>query len=141
MKPHKWQKEIIDWANGAAIQMRLISNIEMKWIDCPSPCWWDNNIAFRSSLAYVEGRPVFEGDVLYSKENGGSFLVTPIQGATQAWWDCWTWTRPQQTITVTIPKPKQVSWGYDYVYLKYDSSDTAHIHDILKEAMSSNLIG
>lgn len=38
MEPHKWQKEIIAWANGETIQGRYLPQSE-DWVDLKNPIW------------------------------------------------------------------------------------------------------
>jgi len=46
MKPHKWAKEIIAWANGAEIEMYKGLNDDI-WDDEPYPDWNHTVLKFR----------------------------------------------------------------------------------------------
>lgn len=64
MKPHKHAKLIHAYADGAVIQYRN-KTTDMEWKTfIVGPSWLDDT-EYRASLAEVEGKPVFEGDVLY----------------------------------------------------------------------------
>ena len=59
---HKHCGVIKAWAEGAIVQYK---DKDGTWGDCLGhPAFYDN-VEYRASLAFVEGKPVFEGDVLY----------------------------------------------------------------------------
>lgn len=65
MKPQKHAAVIKAWADGATIQHRFVGS--KNWITWShkinSPNWLDDT-EYRASIAEVEGKPVFIGDVL-----------------------------------------------------------------------------
>ena len=137
MKPHKWQKEIIAWANGAVIQYQNNST-NGRWTDFIVGPSWVKDTEYRASIAEVEGKPVFVGDVLYG-DKGGVFTATlnlnfdPNKGETLSW-------NPPKTITitVTIPMPRVVetkmSDGWAEISFN-DNADRQVFISAVKEAM------
>ena len=99
MKPQKHAAVIKAWADGATIQHRLVGS--KNWITWSykinSPNWLDDT-EYRASIAEVEGKPVFEGDVLYSPE-GKQFKAHPYE--TMFHFASWNPPRPK-TITVEL---------------------------------------
>lgn len=64
MKPQKHAAQKHAWIDGATIE----------YMNCATKLWtrcrdnqpqWDEGTEYRASIAEVEGKPVFEGDVLY----------------------------------------------------------------------------
>ena len=108
MKPHKWQKEIIAWANGAVIQYKNDST-DGRWTYFMVGPSWVEGTEYRASIAEVEGKPVFIGDELYAAD-GHKFIVNEMCSA-----DKWglnegcSWNPPKpKTITVNgaaLPAP------------------------------------
>jgi hypothetical protein len=98
MSKHKWAKEIHAWADGAVIQKHWRD--DPRWIDCKNPRFDDKNCEYRASLATVEGRLVFEGDVLY--DNDGSRCTIRQYDAEGFILGC-SWNPPKpKTITVEL---------------------------------------
>lgn len=144
MKPHKWKDVIISWANGAVVQWRDAYND--KWVTIENPIWLAD-FEYRASLAFVEGRPVFEGDVLYHTLDGVAFKMEKWH--TQKWIDehGFSWNPSQQTITVTIPRPEplleegtinlpaNISTGYVNLLRYRNREDWNKCYEIIKDAM------
>ena len=111
---HKHCEVIKAWADGAVIQSRM-SDCQM-WFNNSSPTF-EPDYQYRASLAIVEGKPAFEGDVLYSPK-GNSMIAERLSGcrlqeglcsgAIQGYDDA-SWNPPKPaTITVTIPRPDNI---------------------------------
>lgn len=98
MKPQKHKKEIIAWANGAVIDERMIG--ASQWNRTNHPTWRDD-CEYRASIADVEGKPVFEGDELYSPD-GHKFVVNKMCAADKLGInEACSWNPPKpKTITV-----------------------------------------
>ena len=101
MKPHKHAAVIKAWADGATVQFHDSEGIWRTINDNP---YWEEQSEYRASIAEVEGKPVFEGDVLYSPE-GKQFKAHPYE--TMFHFASWNPPEPK-TITVTIPRPRIV---------------------------------
>ena len=72
MKPHRWAKEIIAWANGAEIEYRYFDNLESQyteWIRDRFPNWTDDEFEFR-----IKPQPK-EPQYLYIYERDGVVYV------------------------------------------------------------------
>jgi len=107
---HKHCEVIKAWADGSVIQIKHDNDV---WSNIQRPTW-NPNCEYRASLAIVEGKPVFEGDVLYCtaehcwicRQNGTSKFIVGDKstGGVGPNFDKATWTPPKpKTITVTIP--------------------------------------
>jgi hypothetical protein len=85
---------------------------------------WDLASQYRVALAFVEGKPVFEGDVLYDSR-GNKFTASEHYTGTY----CDSWNPPiPKTITVTIPVPKMpMSCEYGIAHITFDSQKDANI--------------
>ena len=88
-------------------------NEHRQWIQDPEPTWrtdWE----YRVALAFVEGKPVFEGDALWSNEFKESvtaldydryhgLIMRTIDGkACTSMLDVLSWNKP--VVTVTLPE-------------------------------------
>jgi len=111
---HKYCEVIKAWADGAVIQRKYGS----EWHVIAIPCW-DDYAEYRASLAIVEGKPVFEGDVLYC----GQLKITVIK-ENDLTHPCWSWNPPKQTITVTIPMPTfAIGHADNILEIKFNNHD------------------
>ena len=126
------------WAEGAIVQYK---DEDGTWGDCLGyPTFYDN-VEFRASLAIVEGKPVFEGDVLYFDGTCVAADIVVHRATADCIVDqkggCWSidklhWTPPKpKTITVTIPYDAakefsvQTFWNNQFI----------DIQNAIKEAM------
>jgi hypothetical protein len=128
---HKHCDVIKAWADGAVIQKRL--PVIQQWITEDNPSW-SENARYRASLAFVEGKPVFKGDVLYEKNSiapvkfiankiyCGKLVCKIIHGDDYFFFPrelFWTPPKPK-TITVTIPRPESCcNWSNPGLVLYY----------------------
>lgn len=143
MSRRKHCEVIKAWADGAVVQCKD-SNGEWMTIDAPT---FSERSEYRASLAAVEGKPVFVGDVLYF---AGTVCVSEVV-AHRSTQSCiveqhgaaWSinylhWTPPKpETITVTIPRPTDFTFATGFVKLYYDDdkSDATDVFQTIREAM------
>ena len=64
MKPHKWAKEIIAWANGAEIEIYL----DDEWTSIDTPQWHQDN-KYRIKPQHKEPQYLY----VYADEGGVNF--------------------------------------------------------------------
>lgn len=60
VKPHKWAKEIIAWANGAKIEEKVSTRLGSKWNITSSPAWDNSYWEFRIYDPLREVKEAFE---------------------------------------------------------------------------------
>ena len=126
MKPRKHKDVIIQWANGAIVQFKEFGRGE--WKNVPNVPGFYDDYQYRASIAEVEGKPVFEGDVLY-QINGER---CEIKGGMYYGWHMLSWNPPRpKTITVKLLRD-------DAEYLNsgsYDHIKSWRIHDAVEKAL------
>ncbi|MFZ2541102.1 MAG: hypothetical protein WAW75_04930 [Gallionella sp.] len=146
MKPHKHAAVIKAWADGAVIQA---SGNNVYWRPAHNPDW-NEHTYFRASIAEVEGKPVFEGDVLYA--DGRKLPIIRVDAGDIFVFDCGggyccyphknhvSWNPPApKTVTVTIPRPTEISYSGGCVFIYYRTEemgiDALNAYHFINEAM------
>ena len=138
MKPHKHAELIKKWADGAAVQIRIMAANNDFWriLDDPG---WNADTEYRCSIGEVEGKPVFEGDVVYGL-NGNRIIASEYgftwdnNDAFVDWLKSLSWNPPKpKTVTVTLLREdaERISrWGTNIL-----TESDKRITDACKEAL------
>ena len=123
---HREYARVIDMCEGAGIDPRLCWKYSGVIQSC-SPLLNGTPEEYEFALAIVEGKPVFEGDVLYFDGTCVAADIVVHRATADYIVDqkggCWSidklhWTPPKpKTITVTIPRPDNVTWNDDFIKL------------------------
>jgi len=140
---HKHCGVIKAWAEGAIVQYK---DEDGTWGDCLGyPTFYDN-VEFRASLAIVEGKPVFEGDVLYFDGTCVAADIVVHRATADCIVDqkggCWSidklhwtpplWTPPKpKTVTVELLQ-EDVEYFSNFLFL---SIPFKHMQNAFKEAL------
>ena len=139
---HKHCGVIKAWADGSVIQIKHDNDV---WSNIQHPTW-NPNCEYRASLAIVEGKPVFEGDVLYCttehcwicRQNGTSKFIVGDKstGGVGPNFDKATWTPPKpkpkpKTVTVELLR-EDVEYFSNFLFL---SIPFEHMQNAFKEAL------
>jgi len=84
MKPHKWAKEIIAWANGAEIEWCYMAEPFGIWQTVTSPNWDSTNLEYRIKPQPKEPQYLYvyrtstngqiEYRIYHDKDAGGALL-------------------------------------------------------------------
>ena len=95
---------VIDMCEGTGLEqfdcMKYMGCIYRDHNGSKNPSFDRPASEFSFALAIVEGKPVFEGDVLYDSK-GNKYN---IPSGAEWYWNNYSWTQPKPaTITVTIP--------------------------------------
>jgi len=135
------------------------SSVKHNWMTAPAPNW-DEDTEYRVALAFVEGKPVFEGDELYHPEVGKKAISScssamnilhlfyrPIESICGSQsgrpLSDWSWNPPKpKTITLDdLPIPKECAVGTISPELRIDFhsyKDRSFWYRKIKEAMKND---
>ena len=102
--------------------MRLVEGTELDWCRAikhlGKPQYSFSLIApleeYELALAIVEGKPVFDGDTLYTN-TGNKFVVSKSEQHYQAFANNYSWDAPKpRTVMVELPIEVVTAWTTDY---------------------------
>ena len=139
---HKHCEVIKAWADGSVIQIKHDNDV---WSNIQRPTW-NPNCEYRASLAIVEGKPVFEGDVLYFDGTCVAADIVVHRATADCIVDqkggCWSidklhwtpplWTPPKpKTVTVELLQ-EDVEYFSNFLFL---SIPFKHMQNAFKEAL------
>lgn len=96
--------ELVKAGHPPALCVQLRNNHFYPWVAESHP-YWHESWEYRVALAFVEGKPVFEGDVLYL--HGTQLIIDKhIDGAVEGW----SWSPPKPKTAMVELSVKDIEY-------------------------------